>query len=140
MNEHPNLKNQMVTGSFWVFGANLISRGISFLSTLILARLLTPDAFGVIGYGFLIVSAIGLIREMGFNSALIYQKTEIERAASTSIVFIFLWSILLYFLVFGLAPLASVFFREPRLTSLLRVLTISLIQYSHGVALKGDQF
>ena len=127
MNEHPNLKNQMVTGSFWVFGANLISRGISFLSTLILARLLTPDAFGVIGYGFLIVSAIGLIREMGFNSALIYQKTEIERAASTSIVFIFLWSILLYFLVFGLAPLASVFFREPRLTSLLRVLTISLI-------------
>lgn len=127
MNEHSNLKNQMVTGSFWVFGANMISRGISFLSTLILARLLTPEAFGVIGYGFLIVSAIGLLREMGFNSALIYQKTEIERAASTSIVFIFLWSTFLYFLVFGLAPFAALFFREPRLTSLLRVLTISLI-------------
>jgi len=127
MNEHSNLKNQMVTGSFWVFGANLISRGISFLSTLILARLLTPEAFGIIGYGFLIVSAIGLLREMGFNSALIYQKTEIERAASTSIVFIFLWSTFLYFLVFGLAPLAALFFREPRLTALLRVLTISLI-------------
>ena len=127
MNEHSNLKNQMLSGSFWVFGTNMISRGISFLSTLILARLLTPEAFGIIGYGFLIVSAIGLLREMGFNSALIYQKTEIERAASTSIVFIFLWSMLLYFLVFGLAPLAALFFREPRLTSLLRVLTISLI-------------
>ena len=123
----PNLKNQVVKGSFWVFGANLISRAISFLSTLILAKLLNPEDFGIIGYGFLIVSAIGLLREMGFNSALIYQKTEIERAASTSLVFVFLWSTFLYLLVFGLAPLASLFFREPRLISLLRVLTISLI-------------
>jgi len=127
MVDHQNLKKQVVEGSFWVLGANIISRGVSLLSTLILAKLLTPEDFGVIGYGFLIVSAIGLLREMGFNSALIYQKNEVERAASTSLVFIFLWSTFLYLIVFGLAPLAAQFFREPRLTALLRILMISLI-------------
>jgi len=127
MTEDQQLKRKVVTGSFWVFGANLISRGISFLSTLVLARLLTPEAFGVIGYGFLIVGAIGLIREMGFNSALIYQKERIEEAASTALIFITLWSIFLYALVVLLAPLAATFFREPRLVNLLRILTISLI-------------
>ena len=127
MTEDQQLKRKVVTGSFWVFGANLISRSISLLSTFILMRLLTPDDFGVIGYGFLIVSAIGLIREMGFNSALIYQKDHIETAASASLWFITLWSIFLYTLVFLMAPLAAEFFREPRLTILLRVLTLSLI-------------
>jgi len=122
-----NLKNQVVKGSFWVFGANLISRGVSFLSTLILARLLTPEAFGVIGYGFLIANAIGLIREMGFDSALIYQKSEIEKAASASLIFIFLWSLCLYLMVFIFAPVAATFFREARLVGLLRVLTISMV-------------
>lgn len=117
----------MVEGSFWIFGANMISRLISFIATLILAKLLTPEAFGIIGYGFLIVNAISMIREMGFNSALIYQKNNIERAASTSLLFIILWSLFLYLLVFGLAPVASHFFRESRLTSLLRVLTVSLV-------------
>jgi lipopolysaccharide exporter len=127
MGNSESLKHQVVKSSFWVFGANLFSRGISFISTLILARLLTPESFGVIGYGFLIVGAIGLIREVGFNSALIYQKKRIEEAASTALVFITLWSTFLYVLVVLLAPLAAVFFREPRLILLLRVLTISLI-------------
>lgn len=125
--EYTSIKNQVARGSFWLFGANFISRGITFLSTLVLARLLTPEAFGVIGYGFLIVGAIGLIREMGFNSALIYQKRKINEAASAAILFIFCWSTFLYFLVVLLAPLAATFFREPRLVQLLRVLTLSLI-------------
>lgn len=127
MNKNSSIKNQVITGSFWIFGANLISRGVSLLSTLFLAKLLTPDDFGVIGYGFLIVSAIGLIREMGFNSALIYQKNEIEKAASASLIFIFLWSMCLYLIVFVFAPIAAAFFREARLVGLLRVLTISLV-------------
>ena len=127
MNEHQKLKKQVIKGSFWIFGANIISRGISLVSTLFLARLLTPEDFGVIGYGFLIVGAIGLLREMGFNSALIYQKNNIEKAASTSLIFIFLWSSLLYLIVVALAPVAAVFFREPRLSPLLRVLTFSLV-------------
>jgi len=127
MADHQNLKKQVVKGSFWVFGANLISRGISLLATLILARLLTPEDFGVIGYGFLIVNAIGLLREMGFSSALIYQKREIEKSASSALVFMFLWSLLLYLIVFLLAPFAAKFFREPRLVSLLRILTITLV-------------
>jgi len=127
MKEVGSIKNQVIRGSFWIFGANLISRGVSLLSTLFLARLLMPDDFGVIGYGFLIVGAIGLIREMGFNSALIYQKNNIEKAASASLIFIFLWSLCLYLIVFFFAPIAATFFREARLVSLLRVLTISLI-------------
>lgn len=122
-----SLKNQVIKSSFWVFGANLISRLISFISTLILARLLTPEDFGVIGYGSLIVGTVGLVREIGFNSALIYQKERVEDAAATTLIFTTLWSTFLYLLVVFLAPLAATFFREPRLTLLLRVLPISLI-------------
>jgi len=130
MDDNKTIKSQMVSGSIWVFGANMISRAISFLATLILARLLMPEAFGIIGYGFLIVNAISMIREMGFNSALIYQKNDIEGAASLALVLIFLWSLFLYLFVFCLAPIAAHFFREPRLTLLLRILTISLVMNS----------
>jgi len=127
MKKNDSLKNQVIKGSFWIFGSNLFSRGISFISTLFLAKLLTPEDFGVIGYGFLIVGAIGLIREMGFNSALIYQKNKIEKAASTTIWFVLLWTLFLYVIVVLLAPLAGKFFRELRITAMLRILTFSLV-------------
>ena len=127
MSQHQNLRNQIVTGSYWVFGANVLSRGITLLSTFVLMKILDPDNFGVIGYGFLIVSGIGLIREMGFSSALIYQKERVESAANTAFWFITIWSLFLYVLAFLLAPVAASFFREPRLTALLRVVMFSVV-------------
>lgn len=127
MNSEKTLKKQVVQSSFWLFGGNIISRVVSLISTLILAKLLSPEDFGVIGYGFLVVQTIGLFREMGFNSALIYQKENIEEAASTAFWFSLVWSIFLYLIIFLCAPIVASFFREPKLNLLLKVLPISLI-------------
>jgi len=122
-----NFKNQVKNSTFWLFGANFISRSVSFISTLILAKLLLPEDFGLVGYGFLVVSTIGLFKDMGFNSSLIYQKNRVEEAGSGALWLISLWSGVLYLIIFCSAPVVSIFFREPRLISLLRILSLSLI-------------
>ena len=132
MKNQQSLKNNVIENSKWVIGANIISRLISLLSTLILAKILTPDDFGIIGYGFLVVQIFALFRDMGFNSALIYQKKDIKEAASSAFWFSFGWSILLYLIIFTIAPFASNFFREPKLTNLLRLLSINIIFVSLG--------
>lgn len=132
MKKEKTLKKQVISSSFWVFGANTVSRVISLISTLILAKLLTPADFGVIGYGFLVVQTFALFRDMGFNSALIYQKDNIQKATSSAFWFSVVWSLFLYLVIFSVAPVAAGFFREPKLVLLLRCLSINIIFVSTG--------
>lgn len=121
------LKRKVIKGSFFVMGANIVSRLISLLSTLILAKILSPEDFGIVGYGFLIVSTIGLIKEMGLNSALIYQKRNVEKFTATVFWAVLVWSAFLYMVTFLIAPLAGSFFKEPRVVLVIRVLSLSLV-------------
>jgi len=132
MPEPSSIKNQVVKGSAFIFGSSVVSKTVSLLTTLVLATLLTPDDFGVIGYGTLIIGSAGLFREMGLNSALIYHKTDIEEAAMTALWISTIWSVVLSGLVVLSAPLAAEFFREPRLEALLMIFPFSLIINSAG--------
>jgi len=127
MDNDLKLKKQFFKGSIWLFGANIFARIFSFVTTLVLAKLLTPEDFGLVGYGFLVVNTIALFKMMGFNTALIYQKDKINESASSLFWFLIIWSLFLYGVVYFISPIISSFFREVRLISLVRVLGLSLI-------------
>ncbi|MFH1085737.1 MAG: oligosaccharide flippase family protein, partial [Chloroflexota bacterium] len=122
-----SLRRQVGLGLFWLTVASIASRGLGLLRKLVLARLLVPGDFGLVGYASLIIGILGLFTEMGFSSALIYRQDDVDEAANTIFILIIASSVLLYGLAWVSAPWVAGFFRNAALVSVLRVLSISLV-------------
>jgi PST family polysaccharide transporter len=108
----------------------------------VLARLLTPADFGVVGYTTLVIAYLGVLMDLGFGAALIQRRHHVTEAAETVYaVNLILGAVLTAATALG-APLVADFFREPLVTPLLRVLSFTFILEALGsvplVLLKRD--
>lgn len=125
--EYQSLKDKTVNGISWNFTGNALSYFITFVFGLFLARLLTPDDFGLAGVAILIVSVFSALAESGFSSALI-RKSDVSQCDYNTAFYtnIFL-SVLLYIVLFFGAPTISVFFSRQELIQIIRVSGLSII-------------
>ena len=105
------LRRKVSTGLFWEGGAALIGQGLSFVVSLLLARLLAPEYFGLISIATLAISSLVFFQEFGFSAALVYRQDDVEAAANTAHWTISASSVVLYIIGFILAPLVARFFR-----------------------------
>ena len=123
------LSGRIKRGVFWVGLSTLMVRAFGFLSYFILARLLQPDAFGLVAGAMLALDALQLFQEMGFGSALIYRKDDIEEAAATAFFPILGTALLSYGIAFAAAPWVAMIAKQPdpRITSVVRVLALNLV-------------
>ena len=112
---------------FWEGGAALIGQGLSFVVSLLLARLLAPEYFGLISIATLAISSLVFFQELGFSAALVYRQDDVDAAANTAHWTIIASSVVLYIIGFILAPLVARFFRSPEVTPILRVLALTIV-------------
>lgn len=126
------LKRQVVGGLFWVTLAQLSGRLLSTLTQLILLKLLTPSQFGLIGMAMLAINAVQLLQDLGFESALIYRRKDVDEATHTAFTTVLASSFLIFVASFLLAPLVARFFREPAVTPILRVLSLTILISGFG--------
>ena len=126
------LKRQVASGIFWVALAQIISRGLAYATTLILAKLLLPAAFGLVGTAMLAINALALFQDLGFESALIYRRKDVETASHTAFWTVIVMSIAITALTIGFAPLIASFFRQPEVTPILQVLALTVLITSFG--------
>lgn len=121
------IKNQAISGVFWSLLQNVGGKGITFLVTLLLARLLTPSAFGLIGMLAVVIQLSQVMVNAGFSQALI-QRKEVSNEDYSSVFFLNLMiSILLYTLLFFGATYIADFYHQPQLVDLTRVLTLIFV-------------
>ena len=122
-----NLKAKTVSGMIWSALQRFGTMGISFVSNIVLARLLTPDDYGCIGMLAIFITVSNTFVDGGFVSALIQKKEPTQKDYST----IFWWnlflSVVLYGVLFISAPAVSRFYNIPLLESVLQVQGIILI-------------
>lgn len=133
-----NLKDKAVGGILWSFVDNLSRLGISFVIGVVLARLLTPEAYGLIGVISIFTSLFITITDSGLSTALIKKENATDKDFSTIFIANIVISIILYLLLYFSAPLIAQFFGSSELVSLTRVAGIiviinglSLIQKTH---------
>lgn len=124
------LHKSALMGSLLNYLAFVLSKGTTFIATVILTRLLTPDDFGLMALGLFITYFDGL-SDFGVGAAFIYQQSNDQETENktASIAFIFnqLWGVGLASLAyFGAGEIAS-FFHEPRVLLIIQVLSISFI-------------
>lgn len=124
--EH-KLETRILRGAGWVaigFGSRQL---ITWLSMLVLVRLLEPDAFGVVALALTLVSALEYLRGSGVWAALVFRRGEVEEASASTFVYLLVSSVPIYGLWFATAPLLAGAFDAPELTGVLRVLALIVV-------------
>ena len=106
---------------------NITNQGITFLVGLVLARLLSPHEYGLIGYIMIIVAILNSIVDSGFSNALIRKKDAVEIDYDTTFIFNLVLSFLMVALMYLCAPWVSSFLREPELIPLIRVMSVIIV-------------
>ena len=122
-----SLKNKTVKGVAWSGIDNVAQMGVSFVVGVVLARILSPDDYGLIGIVGIFTSVCNTLITYGFSSALIRKKDVTEDDYSTIFVLNLLMSITLYGIIYLSAPFIARFFGRQELVSLTRVSGIGLI-------------
>ena len=100
------------------------SKLLLFVSTAILARLLTKDDFGVVGFAITTINFLDVLSSLGVGPALIYHP-ESDKTSSTAFWANLIISLVIFGLAWLIAPIAALFFRDPRATDVIRILSLS---------------
>lgn len=122
-----SLKHKTVKGVSWSFIDSISSQGITFIVGLVLARLLTPEDYGLIGIIIIFVSIFNTIVDSGFSNALIRKNDATNLDYNTVFVSNLILSLLLCLLLYLPAPIIAKFFNRPPLTNLLKAMSFIII-------------
>lgn len=122
-----SIKSKAVKGVGWSFADNIFNQGITFLVGLVLARLLTPEEYGLIGIIMIFISVFNSIVDSGFSSALIRKNNVKDEDYNTVFITNMSISVVLFLVMFVSAPLIARFFNQPLLTPLTQVMSSVLI-------------
>ncbi len=116
-----NLKSKTIRAVLWSYASKYSSNLFLFISTLVLARLLVKEDFGIAGYALIVISFLEVLRGLGINSAIIFFPEDAERTNTG-----FWLTIGIGLLLFGLtwlgAPLVGQFFHDPRAIPVVRAM------------------
>ncbi|WP_432377782.1 lipopolysaccharide biosynthesis protein [Duganella sp. P38] len=118
------INQRMATGIVWMIGARLTDRAIGMVSTLLLARLLAPDDFGLVAMATAIGGMLDLLGSFSFDLALIQKQNASRRHYDTVWTLNVIFGLLCCAAMVALAVPAAQFYREPRLSTVMYVLSL----------------
>lgn len=123
----PELFARAMKGGWWIFGSRLLQQLLAMTRLVVLARILKPADFGLLGMALLTISILNQFSMTGFNVALIQKKSDIEDYLSSAWTFGLIRGAVLYCILFTAAPYAAVFFDSPDVAMIIRVIGLSAI-------------
>ena len=122
-----NLKEKTLSGLIWRFAERCGAQGVSFIVSIILARLLAPDVYGTVALVTVITTIFQVFVDSGMGNALIQKKDADDLDFSTVFYFNFLICCILYIGMFVAAPAIANFYHISELTPLIRVISLTLV-------------
>jgi O-antigen/teichoic acid export membrane protein len=117
---------QAIQSGIWVAGINVADRILQLLKVIILARLLSPAAFGLLGIALLTIAALRQFSKLGFDEALIqHEDDDVDAYLNTAWVMKIIRGFGIAVVAFLAAPYLAAFFGEPQAEPIIRVVGIS---------------
>jgi O-antigen/teichoic acid export membrane protein len=126
------ISKQAAKGTLWTYIAFVGGKLLTFLSTLILARLLAPEQFGIVGYCLIVIYFLDTFNTFGVGTALISRRDRLEEASNAAFWISLASSSVLCVVAWFTAPLIAGFFNEPLVTDLIRTLMIAQLVAAIG--------
>lgn len=121
------LKHKTLRGTVWSSIERFSVQGIMFVVMIIMARILTPADYGLVGMLTIFIAISQTLVDSGFSNALIRKQDRTETDNSTVFYFNIAVAALLYLILALCAPLIARFYNEPQLTELTRVIGLSIV-------------
>lgn len=121
------LKRQTISGIIWSFMERVLAQGVSFVVSIVLARLLMPEEYGLVAIVLVIINFCNVFLNSGISTALIQKKDADELDFSTAFWSSLVLAVLLYVFVFLIASPVALFYKQEQLKSVVRVMGLSLV-------------
>lgn len=128
-----SLKDKTVKGTFWSAADAFLGQGVTFLVGIVLARLLSPEEYGLIGIVTIFTTVMLGIVDSGFSNSLIRKQKVTDEDYCTLFYFNLAVSIVLFALLFASAPWIARFFERAQLVELVRVMSLLLILQAFSI-------
>ena len=117
----------ILSNLFWKFSERILAQGVSFIVTLILARILLPEEFGIVALVIIFIDVANALVTSGFNTSLIREKNADELDFSSVFWFGLVFSILVYVLIYVGAVPFSKFYKMDMIVPVFRVMGIRIV-------------
>ena len=129
-----SLKEKTAKGLFWGGISSAVQQLLGLVFGIVLARLLSPEDYGLVGMLVIFTAVASTIQESGFTTALI-NKQDIEHKDYNAVFWFSLTAgVILYIICFFSAPLIASFYQKPALTNLSRIVFLGFLFGSAGTA------
>lgn len=126
MKKEQNLRSTVISSLLWKFLERAGTQGIQFVVSIVLARMLLPSDYGVVSMILVFTAIANVFIQSGFSTALI-QKKNVDELDFSSVFYVsFLVAIICYVILFILSPYIAKFYNMPEITSILRVISLTL--------------
>jgi len=122
-----SLKQKTYKGFLWSFIERILTQFIQFALGIILARILFPSDYGLIGMMTIFIVISRLFIDSGLATALVQKQNRTEKDFSTVFYFNIIICLACYVFFYVAAPYISTFYHTPELTRIIRIFFISLI-------------
>lgn len=126
MEKAENFRNNVIASLIWKFLERIGTQGIQFIVSILLARLLLPSDYGVVSMILVFTAIANVFVQSGFSSSLI-QKKDADELDFSSVFYVSLAiATICYLILFFSAPWIADFYNMPEMTTILRVLALTL--------------
>jgi len=132
-----SLKNKVLTGVKWVAFANIFRQILSLVSIAILARLLSPDDFGIFAILMILIGFLAIFSDMGTAPALIQMESPSNKLLSSVFYFNLFIGFILSALLILFSKNIAIFFEDARIENMIQLISINFIIVSFGVVQKA---
>ena len=126
------LRRRTISGLRWIMLNAVGEKGLSFLTTMVLARILDPHHFGVYSLAFIAIDSLGVFKNLGLDAAIIQRTERIEEAADTALLVLPLVGGSLCGLLYLAAPTVAGWLGQPEVAGPMRALGLVFILMSLG--------
>ena len=133
-----SLTHKTLKGTYWSFAERLCAQGIHFLVMIVIARLLSPKEFGLIGMIVIFLAVSQSLIDSGFSQALIRKQDRTDTDKNTVFYFNIAVSVVLYLVLYYISPLIASFYDEPQLCEIMRIICLVIIIDSFAVVQRAN--
>ena len=127
LSTNQKLKTKTIVGLFWTFMEKIGAQLVSFIVSIVLARILSPNEYGVIAIVLVFINICNVFVDSGFGQALIQKKDADDVDFSSIFYFSLVFSIVLYIILFFSAPYIALFYEMEILSPVIRVMGLRLL-------------
>lgn len=124
--ENQSTNQNIANGIVWKFAERIFSQGVSFVVSVILARLLFPEDYGIVSIVLVFIEIANVFIASGLNASLIQKKEIDETEKSTIFYCCIILGVFLYGILFFTAPWIASFYDMPKLTNIIRVFALRI--------------